>query len=108
MLAYTAATWHFFYDRIPHEEQLLVDFVLWLVCCRPSGKRILPDTASKYVSTVKAWHERMFKYQIGGGIDLSSLRDVIKGMNKELKLPPKRRRFGVRLRRHAAAGERED
>ena len=85
------------------EEQLLVDFVLWLVCCRPSGKRILPDTASKYVSTVKAWHERMFKYQIGGGIELSSLRDVIKGMNKELDLPPKRQRFGVRSQVLAAA-----
>lgn len=85
------------------EEQLLIDFVLWLVCCRPSGKPILPETASKYVSTVKAWHERMFKYQIGGGIDLSSLRDVIKGMNKELKLPAKRQRFGVRSQVLAAA-----
>ena len=44
--------------------------MLWLVL-QTVGKRILPDTASKYVSTVKAWHERMFKYQIGGGIELS-------------------------------------
>ena len=26
LLAYTAATWHFFYDRIPYEEALLVQF----------------------------------------------------------------------------------
>ena len=26
LLGYTAATWHFFYDRIPHEESLLVEF----------------------------------------------------------------------------------
>lgn len=26
LVAYTAATWHFFYDRIPHEEELLVHF----------------------------------------------------------------------------------
>ncbi len=26
LLAYAAASWHFFYDRIPHEEALLVEF----------------------------------------------------------------------------------
>ena len=26
VLAYAAATWYFFYDRIPHEEELLVEF----------------------------------------------------------------------------------
>lgn len=26
VIAYTAATWFFFYDRIPTEEELLVDF----------------------------------------------------------------------------------
>ena len=26
LLAYTAATWFFFYDRIPHEEALLHEF----------------------------------------------------------------------------------
>ena len=26
VLAYAAATWYFFYDRIPHEEELLHDF----------------------------------------------------------------------------------
>ena len=26
LLGYTAATWYFFYDRIPHEEALLVRF----------------------------------------------------------------------------------
>ena len=26
VLAYTAASWYFFYDRIPHEEELLQDF----------------------------------------------------------------------------------
>ena len=26
LLAYAVATWHFFYDRIPHEEELLVEF----------------------------------------------------------------------------------
>ena len=26
VLVYAAATWHFFYDRIPHEEELLVEF----------------------------------------------------------------------------------
>ena len=37
------------------DEQLLMDFVVWLVACRPSGRPIKVKTAMKYVSKVQGW-----------------------------------------------------
>ena len=85
------------------EEALLMDFVLWLVLSRPTGRSISIDTAAKYVSTVKAWHLRHFGRAIGGGIELARLKDMLKGMRRELGQPPKRVRYGVRTQHLAAA-----
>ncbi len=38
------------------EETLLMDFVVWLVTCKPSGRSISVESAEKYVSEVQAWH----------------------------------------------------
>ena len=85
------------------EEALLMDFVLWLVLCRPSGRSISIDTAAKYVGTVQCWHERRFGHRIGGGLETSRLKDMLKGMRRELGQPPRRVRFGVRTQHLAAA-----
>ena len=37
------------------DEDLLMDFALWLVYCKPTGRNISPKTARKYVSQVQGW-----------------------------------------------------
>ena len=59
------------------EEALLMDFVLWLVLANPTGKGISVETAAKYVSTVKAWHERKFGCKIGADLELTRLREAL-------------------------------
>jgi hypothetical protein len=44
------------------DEAFLMDFALWLVLSKPSGRSISVNTAAKYVSTVKAWHLRRFHH----------------------------------------------
>ena len=85
------------------EECLLMDFALWLVTCRPLGNKISVDTAAGYVGTVQAWHQRRFGGRIGAGLDLSRLRDMLKGMRREIGQPPRKLRFGVRTQ-HLAKG----
>lgn len=91
-----------------NEERLLMDFALWLVLCNPSGRRggISVATAVKYISTVKAWHVRHFGVAIGAGLELSRLKDMLKGMKRELGQPPKRMRYGVRTQHLAEAMRR--
>ena len=36
------------------DEAFLMDFALWLVLSKPSGRSISVNTAAKYISTVKA------------------------------------------------------
>ena len=78
------------------DETLLIDFAIWLVTCAPSGQRISVKTASGYVGTVRRWHKRRFNYDIGGDLDLSNLRDTLKGMRRQINAPAKRKRYGVR------------
>lgn len=85
------------------EEALLMDFALWLVLCRPLGRSIAVSTAAGYVGTVRAWHERKFGSKIGAGLELTRLRDMLKGMRREIDQPPRRRRYGVRTQQLAAA-----
>ena len=85
------------------EETLLMDFALWLVLCRPLGRSIAVSTAAGYIGTVRAWHERKFGSKIGAGLELTRLRDMLKGMRREIDQPPRRRRYGVRTQQLAAA-----
>ena len=77
-------------------EALLMDFVTWLVVCKPSGRRINTRTARKYVSHVINWMRRVYSADFAGGLDLTNLRDLLKGMRRELGDTPKRERYGVR------------
>lgn len=88
------------------EEGLLMDFAIWLVVCKPTGRTISVDTASKYVSTVRAWHERHFGRAIAADLNLSRLKDLLKGMRREILQPPKRKRFGVRTQHLAEVLQR--
>jgi len=85
------------------DEAFLMDFALWLVLSKPSGRSISVNTAAKYVSTVKAWHLRRFHRRIGADLELSSLKDMLKGLRRELGVPPKRVRYGVRTQDLAKA-----
>ena len=78
------------------EETLLMDFGIWLVTCKPLDRVISVNTASGYVGTVQAWHERRFGRRIGAGLELTRLKDMFRGMRREIALPPRRLRFGVR------------
>ena len=77
-------------------EAVLMDFVTWLVVCKPSGRRINTRTARKYVSHVVSWMRRVYSADFAGGLDLVNLRDLLKGMRRELGDTPKRERYGVR------------
>jgi hypothetical protein len=85
------------------EEALLMDFVLWLVLCKPLGRSIAIDTAVSYLGTVQAWHRRRFGYRIAQDLDASRLRDMLKGMRRQINQPAKRVRYGVRTQTLAAA-----
>ena len=85
------------------DEAFLMDFALWLVLSKPSGRSISVNTAAKYVSTVKAWHLRRFHRRIGADLELASLKDMLKGLRRELGVPPKRVRYGVRTQDLAKA-----
>ena len=77
-------------------ESRLIDFVVWLVTCRPTGRRISADTGRKYAGQVVSWMRRVYSADFAGGMDLTNLRDVIKGMRREFGCRPKRVRYGVR------------
>ena len=85
------------------DEAFLMDFALWLVLSKPTGRSISVDTAAKYISTVKAWHLRRFHRRIGADLELAGLKDMLKGMRRELGVPPKKVRYGVRTQDLAKA-----
>ena len=60
------------------DEAFLMDFALWLVLSKPSGRSISVNTAAKYISTVKAWHLRRFHRRIGADLELAGLKDMLK------------------------------
>ena len=96
-----------------HEQQaaedLLMDFALWLVYCKPTGRNISPKTARKYVSQVQGWHRKQpgVGHAICGGGRLERLAAMIKGLRKEVGDAKPRRRFGVRTQHLAAALQKE-
>ena len=85
----------FFADKLA-AEQLLMDFVLWLATCRPSGKPVSAKSIAKYVGQVRAWHLRTQCTHLCGDLDYSRLRDVLRGVERLIAQPQRMRRFGVR------------
>ena len=59
------------------DEAFLMDFALWLVLSKPTGRSISVNTAAKYISTVKAWHLRRFHRRIGADLELAGLKDHV-------------------------------
>ena len=80
------------------DEQLLMDFVVWLVACRPSGRTIKVKTAMKYVSEVQGWASRLSVGggRIGGGLSLDRLKGLATGMERLIGESVRTPRFGVR------------
>ena len=77
-------------------ENLLLDFCLWLATCRPSGRPISAQTILKYVGQIRRWHYRMFHTELCGDLDLSHLRDLIRGICRSIAQPVPLKRWGVR------------
>ena len=86
-------------------EQLLVDFVLWLALCRPSGRPISARSIAKYVGQVRAWHLRTQRTHLCGDLDYSAIRDVLRGVERMVPQPARMQRFGVRTQDLALALE---
>ena len=87
-------------------ENMLLDFALWLVLERPSGRRISARSAAKYVSQVRAWHLRTFRTHLCGDLDYSAMRDTLRGVCRLVQQPAKRQRFGIRTQDLATAMRR--
>ena len=86
------------WDEKRRVENKMVAFFIWLVAVRG----VTVDTASGYLSTVFAWHERKW----GPMMPLHSpakLKAVKKGMARAFLAPPRRPRRGVKTQ-HLAAG----
>ena len=77
-------------------EQMLMDFVLWLALCRPSGKPVSAKSIAKYVSQVRSWHLRTQRTHLCGDLDYSVIRDLLRGVARNIEQPAAMRRFGVR------------
>jgi len=95
-------------------EQLLMDFVLWLATCRPSGRPVSAKSIAKYVGQVRAWHLRTQGTHLCGDLDYSRIRDVLRGVERLIAQPAKMRRWGVRtqdlslaIQMHLDASSRE-
>ena len=85
------------------EELLVMRFACWLV----EERGVDPETARKYVSGVQAWHERRFGIRLAGGLKLTRLPAMLKGMTrKQGGRRPRKLRRGVRPRVLARAMRR--
>ena len=77
-------------------EARLMNFATWLYVAKPSGRNISTRTVRKYISQVVTWMRRVYSADFAGGLDLRNLRDLLKGIRRELGDAPKRVRYGVR------------
>ena len=84
-------------------EQLLVDFVLWLALCRPSGRPVSAKSIAKYVGQVRVWHLRTQRRPLTGELGNEAIRDVLRGVERLVPQPAKLQRFGVRTQDLAKA-----
>ena len=55
-------------------EMRLLNFVVWLVTCMPSGRTISIDSARKYVGQVISWMRRVHSSDFAGDLQLKNLR----------------------------------
>ena len=80
------------------EEYLVMRFACWLVVERG----VQPSTAEGYISTVQAWHGRRFGCRLAGGMQMSRLRALYKGMvAAQGGVRPKKKRLGLKPRQLA-------
>ena len=77
-------------------EELLQDFVIWLVTARPGGKQISAKTAQKYAQQVTRWHRYTFRTEFCGGLDSSVITAMCKAAATLVRQPKSFRRWGVR------------
>ena len=77
-------------------EQMLMDFVIWLATCRPSGRPVSARSIAKYVSEIRAWHLRTQRTHLCGSLDYGQVRDLIRGVARLVEQPVPLRRWGVR------------
>ena len=77
-------------------EQLLMDFVIWLATCNPSGKQVSAKSIAKYVSEVRAWHLRTQSTHLTADLDYAQVRNLLRGISREIAQPVRQRRWGVR------------
>ena len=77
-------------------EELLQDFVIWLVTACPGGKQISAKTAQKYVQHVMRWHHVTFRTEYCGGLDSSVVTAMCKAAAVLVRQPKAFRRWGVR------------
>ena len=90
------------------EETLVMDWVVWMVTCKPGGRSISWATARKHVSTMQAWHERQVHGggRVGGGMPMRRLEAMLKGMARDLPGPKSVKRYGVRAQQLAEGMQR--
>ena len=63
---------------------------------------VQPKTAGSYISTVQGWHARRFGCRLAGGMQLSRVKALIKGMlTAQGGLRPKKKRLGFKPRQLA-------
>ena len=99
------------------EEQLLMDFAVWLMLTKPGGRSISWKTARKHVSTLQSWHRKQVGSggSIGADLPLHRLKAMWDGMKRDGPEAVKRLRRGVRpqllakaMAAHLSTSERED
>ena len=87
-------------------EMRLMNFVVWLVTCMPSGRTISVESARKYVGQVISWMRRVHASDFAGDLQLRNLKDMIRGMRRELGERPKVVRWGCRTQQLREAMDR--
>ena len=87
-------------------EMRLMNFVVWLVTCMPSGRTISIDSARKYVGQVISCMRRVHSSDFAGDLQLKNLKDMMRGMRRELGERPKRVRWGCRTQQLREALDR--
>ena len=88
---------------ILERETLVMDFIIWLLMARPSGRHISIETALKYLSQVKAWHRRTFRHELLADVSVLQLKELAKGLKRLIPQKEKRVRYGVRTQDLARA-----
>jgi len=89
-------------DKI-EAEQLLMDYVIWLMTCKPSGVQISAKTATAYVNAVRVWHLKECRTELCGDLDRHTLKSLIWGLASSIQQPAPKKRWGVRTQDLAKA-----